>query len=481
MKRIITLLLAAGLVLGAAGASKAADIKAKGMWDFAFTWANNFNDSKGGDDYFDARQRLRTQIDVIASESLRGVVFLEMGDQVWGQASSGGSIGTDGTVVEVRFSYIDWVIPNTELKVRMGLQPVALPGFVAGSNILNHDAAGITVSAPITDNIGVNLFWARLENDNGMGQHRGADSKYRTDAFDAVGLTIPLTFDGVKVTPWGLYAAVGTDSLRSNGSANHAAPANGDQIGNLRKGLLPKGVNAATAFSDDNNGNAWWAGVTGDITLWNPFHLAVDLNYGGIDLGTDTVSNIDLKRTGWLAAVLAEYKLDMFTPGVIFWYASGDDDDPYDGSERIPSIRGSWTATGMSYDGYFSLGNGDDLFGIYTAGMMGAVIRLKDISFVEDLTHVLRVAYLNGTNDKAMANEGIITSGDLTSGYLTTKDKAWEVNFDTTYKIYDNLLLNVELGYMYLDYDKGVWGDLEETAGISSSAFRAAVNMRYAF
>ena len=35
MKRIVTLLLAAGLVLGAAAGSQAADIKAKGNWTLA--------------------------------------------------------------------------------------------------------------------------------------------------------------------------------------------------------------------------------------------------------------------------------------------------------------------------------------------------------------------------------------------------------------------------------------------------------------
>ena len=34
------------------------------------------------------------------------------------------------------------------------------------------------------------------------------------DALDFIGLTVPLTFDGVKVTPWGMGGIIGQDSFK---------------------------------------------------------------------------------------------------------------------------------------------------------------------------------------------------------------------------------------------------------------------------
>ena len=30
--------------------------------------------------------------------------------------------------------------------------------------------------------------------------------------------------------------------------------------------------------------------------------------------------NFDVERSGWFASILGEYKMDYFTPGVLFWY-----------------------------------------------------------------------------------------------------------------------------------------------------------------
>ena len=475
MKRIVTLLLAAGLVLGAAAGSQAADIKAKGNWTFTWQLGDQTFAKHSGKDNFTAKQRLRTQIDVIASESLKGVLFLEMGDQNWGKSNDGASLGTDGKIIKVRYSYVDWVIPQTDAKVRMGLQNFSLPGFISNSPILGGgaaDGAGITLSGQFTENVGASLFWLRAENDNA-----GSNSvKQYSDAMDFVGLTVPMTFDGVKVTPWGMYGAIGRDSLPS------ASPASGQNGVTMADRLLPAMGNGLAVGNYDRHGNAWWAGVASELTYFDPFRFALDAAYGSVDMGSYRAAdnkNFDMERAGWFASILGEYKMDYFTPGVLFWYASGDDSNAYNGSERMPTVEGSWTASSYGYDDNFGR-DSCDMIGLSNTGTMGVYLQAKDISFMEDLTHIFRVGFIKGTNNTEMARQGI-ASPTGTSGrelYLTTADKAWEVNFDTQYKIYKDLTLGVELGWINLDLNEDVW---KNANSYKDNIYRGAVTLQYTF
>lgn len=473
MKRIVTLLLAAGLVLGAAAGSQAADIKAKGTWEFTWEMGNSSFEKHNGQDTFGARQRLRTQIDVIASESLKGVMFFEIGDQNWGSSKQGAALGTDGKEIKVRYSYVDWVIPQTDAKVRMGLQNFSLPGFISSSPILgggSADGAGITLSGQFNENVGASLFWLRAENDNAY----SVNNKYASDAMDFIGLTVPLTFDGVKVTPWGMFGMIGRDSFTgANGDIDQAAR------------MLP--VQASPAASKDRHGTAWWVGVASELTYFDPFRFALDAAYGSVDMGSYTVADadtgaargFDVKRSGWFASILGEYKMDYVTPGILFWYASGDDSNPYNGSERMPTVEGSWTASSYGFDDNYGR-DASDMIGLSNDGTMGVYLQAKDISFVEDLTHIFRVGFVKGTNNTAMADYVASPFSGTGSGlYLTTKDKAWEVNFDTQYKLYKDLTLCVELGWINLDLDKKVWGLGSDD--YRDNAFRGAVNLQYAF
>ncbi len=464
MKRIVTLLLAAGLVLGAAAGSQAADIKAKGIWQNNVSWANHAAGADQNADFFRASTRLRTQIDVIASESLKGVVFFEIGHQNWGQASTGASLGTDGKEVKVRYSYVDWVIPQTDAKVRMGLQPFGIPTFAVPMAVLDTDGAGITISGQFTDNVGAALFWLRPYNevsgrlDNGDNTH---------DAMDLVGLTVPLTFDGVKVTPFAMYSIVGKDAKFGAGANN----SNG-----VAAGLLPAGGAAMLPGVDDDHGNAWWGGITGELTMFDPFRVAADFAYGSVDMGTS--GNFDVKRSGWYAALSADYKLDFMTPALTGWYASGDDDDAMDGSERMPVLDSDVALTSYGFDGG-TYNRSSTFNGTSLSGTWGIVAELKDISFMEDLSHVFRVGFIQGTNNSEMVRSGFV--GGMTSVgndlYLTQHDRMWEVNLDTQYKIYKDLTLAFELGYINLDYDENLWG----ADTYHENNFKAAMSLNYKF
>ena len=396
MKRLTTLLLAAGLVCSAFSAANAAEIKAKGMWDFSLEYTDATFSKSDDSDRFDALQRLRTQIDVIASESLKGVIFFEIGDTHWGNGYDGASLGTDGRTVEVRYSYIDWSIPETELLVRMGLQPFVLPGLVAGSAVLDGDGAGITIGGHFTENIGGNLFWLRAENDNTDSATDYGKQYHYSDAMDFTGITLPLKFDGVKVTPWAMYGFVGRDSFENAG-------ASGDQK-KLLQGLLPLGVSNKTLTGNsltDRHGDAWWAGFTTELKVLDPFRFALDATYGRVDLGEGLSTKgkkIDVKREGWIVSALAEYKMESVTPGLTAWYSSGDDANVNNGSERLPTINPDVKVTSYGFDGT-NFCRAQQVLGTSVDGTFGIVAHLKDISFFEDLSHTLRVAFYRGTNN----------------------------------------------------------------------------------
>ena len=471
MKRLMTLLLAAGLVLGATSAAKAVDFKMTGLWQNRVSFADRNFEKHNGDDKMRAATRLRTQIDVIASESLKGVMFFEIGHQNWGKAAEGAALGTDGKEIKVRYSYVDWIIPQTDAKVRMGLQNFSLPGFISNNPILgggSADGAGITISGQFTENVGASLFWLRAENDN-TGEYRGNPS---SNAMDFVGLTVPMTFDGVKVTPWAMYGALGRDSFTNTADNKDSGVVNG---------LLPTGVDGAMlkGVDLDRHGNAWWVGVASELTYFDPFRFALDAAYGSADMGS--IGGFDVERSGWFASILGEYKMDYFTPGILFWYASGDDSNWANGSERMPVVEGSWTASSYGFDDNFGR-DACDMIGLTNDGKMGVYLQAKDISFMEDLTHIFRVGFIKGTNNTEMARWGI-TSPTGTSGrelYLTTADKAWEVNFDTQYKIYKDLTLAVEVGYINLDLDENVWGK-GVVDSYRENNVRGAVTLQYTF
>ena len=478
MKKILTLMLAAGMLLGAASGAKAIDFKASGEWLVGFGLGDGSlikdvdNKKRHHEDTFNAGQRVRLQLDAVASESLSGTVFFEIGDQMWGNAESGGALGADGKEVKVKNAYIDWMVPNTDLKLRMGLQAVAMPNVAGGSAVMDGDAAAVVASYQFNDNVGLTALWMRPLNDNYTGTN-AEDEPYGNgynnylDNMDLFALMLPLKFDGVELTPWAMYGMQGKNTRFNEGGVDTADGA----LGVTLPGYYPGMNGLALGKTGKAYGSMFWAGLPVAITLWDPLNIEFDINYGYVEsYGRASFENAknnawkrgNTQRQGWLAKALVEYKMDWGVPGIFGWYASGDDGDVKNGSERMPSVVPCGNFTSFMGDGNYGWTMQD--YNLSYAGTWGIGLQIRDMSFIEDLKHTFRVAYWGGTNSTSMVKYSGSSiawnyGGDVypTGPYLTTNDGLLEFNLVNNYQIYENLEANLELSYIVNMMDQDTW------------------------
>ncbi|MGE4293953.1 MAG: outer membrane homotrimeric porin, partial [Desulfovibrio sp.] len=446
MKRIVVLATMLAMVLGFASMAAAADLTATGSWKIVGQWVDNEDfDKSSAESDFDVRQRLRTQFNFTANENLMGALQIEVGSGQWGNRAFG--FDADQTVIEVKSAYINFVWPNTDVSITAGLMPLALPAGPAGSMVLDDDVAALVVSAPITDNVSLLAGWARP-----YASHIDGNSE---DTFmDVSFLAVPVALDGVSFTPYAAYVKTGSEFL----AGALTAGVNPFGMNRTTNGWVSNGYwglftqNASTLDIDDNDTgfDIWYGGLTFDMTLFDPITIGASFVYGSLDAGAD-----NLDRSGWLADLAVTYTgLDFVTPELFFTYSSGEDGNASKGdggSERLPTLGGDYgfgnymyNSGGMAIDnGLQSVGN---MVGYWALGLT-----LKDISFLEGLTHSLTIMYAEGTNDKSIGdmygrNDEVVagaaaqsallaaTNGNSVYGAtLTEEDSIWEISLVNQY------------------------------------------------
>ena len=518
MKKLMTLILAAGLFVAGTAPASAIEFKAQGEWlmGFGVGDGNLVNKVRSLDtgkkskvdnsDKFSAMQRVRLQLDAVASENLSGTVLFELLETTWGNAESGGALGADGQIVGVLNAYIDWAVPNTDLKVRMGLQPIEMPNVAGGSSILNTDAlAAVTLNYQFNENVAATLMWGRPYNDNYTGDGFDNSKNNYLDNLDLIALSVPLTFDGIEVTPWIMYGIIGQNVGRPGWDADANAGA-----GDWGEYAGPTDLFAFNGAAPDTltrrhaNTSAFWAGLPFKLSLWDPLNIEVDLNYGYVEsIGrydarndyNNVTKRADSRREGWLAKALIEYKMDWGTPGVFGWYASGDDSNVKNGSERLPAIEAKGNFTSIMGDDNYGWASNGTFYDrtLNYAGTWGVGLQLKDMSFVEDLSHTFRVAYWGGTNSPEMAKyAGDMLAWDnsgyapnISDGlYLTRNDGLLEFNLINKYQMYENFEINLELGYMVNFFDHDTWkkaGSASYSSYEKQDAWKAQLIFAYSF
>ncbi len=478
MKRLITLAIAVAFILGTVGMVKAAELTISGG-DFRVHGnyvKNPYFQDDFEDDKFNLYQRFRTTFNFVANENLKAVAQLQFGgegtDSRWGDPSDRGLPG--GAVRDVHFRqlYLDFMIPNTDARVKAGHQWWALPNTL-GSHIFDWRAPALSISTPINDMVGVTLAYARTADEfNRAFDLRKGDFRTSQDEIDHFVAIVPVTMDGFSINPFFHYARVGKYV--------------GEYVDS--EDFLGLGVNTGIldTVGDERAQNIYWFGVNATVDMFDPIVVHADFNYGYAD---NPRSGLRGTR-GWVATLAGEYKMDMMTPMLFGLYESGESRSSGDADSKgkiMPQLAGDLTwssfSTGGSQFGGTSWYAGDNLISGWSTGAVGrwgVGLKLQDISFMDRLSHQFLVAYYQGTNKWDERNYGL----------FTTKDRAWEVNFDTTYQIYENLAAILELGYLSYSLKSGTIGEVgvnEETVELDrkdladDAAWKAAFGFRYRF
>lgn len=475
-----------GLILSTPSQGQAIDFKVKGQWQINFGVSNVPDGRSRGSDSFMANQRFRTTIEARASENVSATIGFTMpnntANQAWGRAGS--SMGADGVDVGVWQAYIDWNIPNTQIATRMGIQYLIMPGFVTGSNpVFSRNMPGISMHAPVWSNkewnVGATFFWARPYNDNYSDPD---ETRSKTlDNLDVFALSVPITTQGLKINPWVIGALIGQNSLKSLPSGGPGA------MYAPRGGLTPILGSGGTFASTFDKGRRWhtdtdwggggWGGLTAEIKTFAPWEFAIEGAYDEVDMGEikhytqfgdKKGRTFDLHRHGWYVGARVDYHFDWGTLGALGWYSSGDDDNPYNGSERMPMFNSQWPVTPLGFGGCYTdlspwkvLGHGGG------CGLTGGVAYLKNVSFIDRLKHTLKVGYFQGTNSPEMPRKANMTHyptfADGPMAYLTTTDHAWDFSLSNTYKMYENLEINLEGSYVNLFLKNDTWKGVEDS------------------
>ena len=445
MKKLTTLLLAAGLVVSSFAGAQAGEFKPNLQFAEEFTYGDSGKDSP---ENFNAASRIRFGFDYVASEDLSATILFQYRKGSWGH--NGNNFTADpeapadlkyGDQFRMRLAYIDWTIPGTDIKARMGRHAVVAPSYAFGSAILNGRGDGITLASAINDNINVGFTWVRLDSETNADKDKAAE--FDDDA-DAVMLNAEFAYDGFKVAPWVMYAHADKNAM------NDMTP-----TGSI---LSQKGTHDADAFV---------IGASAELNMFDPFVFALDALYSNAKLHNMDPAAED-SFDGFYVAAKASYKFDNGTASFGGWYSTGNDEDAKNDNGFVmldPGFAASTILFGdniIGCDGYNTLFNNDSPFGTW-----GLIAEYAGFSFLENLSHTARVVYVQGTNDKDAERDLFMTP--------TEDDSFVEVDFNSTYQIYKNFSATLELGYVFIDQSNLDGADEQD------DIFRSALTFVYKF
>ncbi len=435
MRKILGIALAFMLVLASVGVAGAFETKFSGelrtrgeVFDETINDFSDDGDRVGGgsndtESLWDSRLRLK--MDFIANDNLKAVYWLEIGDIIWGNRNNESSVdkngkgretnsgnnrnyngrretfGTDQVAVETKNLYIDFAVPSTPIRAKVGIQRITLGhGF-----ILDDDAAALLVDinfGPAT----VTAFTIK--------EYEG--QTYTNDDVDHYGLVISAPL-----------ADIGSVGIFGNWS--HSADLEN--------------------FSGQENveGDGYWAGVTADLAL-DPITIALEIDASYQNMYGSGIPD-NKTEEGYLGYLDIGAKLDKCNIGIAgLWASATSSGDTF--TQISPTDPED--AAIVDWDNLFLL----DITGntLDPLGIGGGLISAKLYAECQVLDNLLTGVSVQGywiEDEQPVEDE--LGRDDLNDmvlpGYIGT-----EVDLDVEYKIYDQLAYQIQAGYMFIDDDE---------------------------
>jgi hypothetical protein len=460
MKKLLTLGLAAGMIMAASAPASAVDVKMDGSFIFWYDWAKSYSKAKGASNT--QYEQVTVGATFTVSENLSGYFGLSgkwsMGNNK-NTHDSGNELTGDGglgnyPLADIQYAYIDWTVPGTPLKIRMGRQDLALPHTALVKNPAlwwSDPVDGISANLKINDMFSVAGWWARYDRQQygeGFQTHRA----HTADVFALIGTA---KFDGFQVQPYVAYAA--QDKYTMGSSANG----------------FKNGLNPTNAGND-----TFWFGIGAQLTMFDPLVVKADFIYGDRNFRHDNV--FPASQHGWVLDGAVSYKTPYGTPQLAAWYGSGDKKSSYMYQRNMPGLIGRTGISQGFFNGTYLNDNvmvSDDGNCHTFAGTWGVKLAMDGISFLQDLTHGVAVVYAQGTNDARALNGAARNPWQ----YMTEKDSFVEFDFTTTYKIYKNLSADFCLAYVIENFKTQNGGNFSGRADKYDNGWGIGAQIKYAF
>ena len=342
----------------------------------------------------------------------------------WRGAGHGADLTDQG---RMKHAYVWFLVPNTPVKVTGGLQTFAIdPDYLMWGT--QGDWWGVRVDTPVIKDI-LNLTVGWLKQDEGsdrLGNLRPLATKDPSDDTDAA--YVLLTGNLLKWLNFGFYNKwqhVGKHGYDSFDPGEITLPVLGGR-GNLDAGA----------------GDYVWHGLWIDA---NPgiFYSRFHFNYFWGDMKDDHFNDVDPR--GWAFVGRAGVKLGPFSVGLRGWYFTGNDDD-YNRATRTGDWK-RWTGGNDTFFAPFEIFYMGERQWQYASGMSqnpgGTAALCLESSW--QATKKLSFHFLGGyiwfteKYDKfALTDNG-------------KKGAGFEADLRATYKIYDNLSLDLVGAYFIAD------------------------------